>query len=85
MRDRVRIENIEEMRLHEGIDDTELRKEIRALKVGDFVKLTLLARAGSFESDSAGRRVSSRSRSSAVRRAIVNNHSNSEPRSARYM
>lgn len=49
MRNSVRIENIEQMRLHEGIDDVELQKEIRTLKVGDFVKLTLLARAGSFE------------------------------------
>src|SRR4051794_12900451 len=37
----VEIENIEEMRLREGIDDIELRMEIRELKVGDFVRLTI--------------------------------------------
>jgi hypothetical protein len=45
MRYAVVIEDIEEMRRREGIDDVELRKEIRALQVGDFVKLTLLAGA----------------------------------------
>ena len=39
----VDIENIEELRLQEGIDDVVLREEIRALAVGDFVKLTFLA------------------------------------------
>jgi len=36
------IENIDEMRRREGIDDVELRKDIRGLRVGDFVRLTLL-------------------------------------------
>jgi hypothetical protein len=36
----VEIENIEEMRRQEGIDDVELRMEIRALKTGDHVRLT---------------------------------------------
>jgi hypothetical protein len=45
----VEIENIEEMRRQEGIDDVELRAEIRGLKVGDFVKLTLLIGTTSFE------------------------------------
>ena len=36
------IENIEEMRREAGIDDVELREEIRALRAGDFVRLTLL-------------------------------------------
>ena len=36
------IENIEEMRRREGIDDVRLRKEIRELRAGDLVKLTLL-------------------------------------------
>ncbi len=52
MRNPVEIENIEELRRREGIDDVELRKEIRGLKVGDFVKLTLLSGttgASSFE------------------------------------
>ena len=45
----VEIENIEEVRRQEGIDDVELRVEIRALRVGDFVKLTFLTGSGSFE------------------------------------
>jgi hypothetical protein len=43
------IENIEEMRRLVGIDDAELRVEIRTLKAGDFVKLTFLIGASSFE------------------------------------
>jgi hypothetical protein len=43
----VEIENIEEMRLQEGIDDVELREEIRSLRAGDFVKLTFLTEANS--------------------------------------
>jgi hypothetical protein len=46
MRRPVQIENIEEMRLQEGIDDAALREEIRGLGVGDFVKLTLLGSRG---------------------------------------
>ncbi len=42
MRAPVEIENIEELRRREGIDDLELREAIRGLAVGDFVKLTLL-------------------------------------------
>jgi hypothetical protein len=49
MRDRIVIENIEEMRRQEGIEDVELREQIRGLQVGDFVKLTLLAGAIGFE------------------------------------
>jgi hypothetical protein len=49
MLNNVEIENIEEMRRQEGIDDVELRVEIRGLKVGDFVKLTLLIGTTSFE------------------------------------
>jgi hypothetical protein len=36
------IENIEAMRRRQGIDDVELREEVRALTVGDVVKLTFL-------------------------------------------
>ncbi len=43
MRYPVEIENIEEMRRREGIEDVELWDEIRNLQVGDFVKLTFLA------------------------------------------
>ena len=42
MRNTVEIENIEEMRREQGIDDVELRQEIRGLKRGDVIKLTLL-------------------------------------------
>ena len=44
MWDDVHIENIEAMRLREGIDDVELREDIGALAVGDLVRLTLLPR-----------------------------------------
>jgi hypothetical protein len=36
------IENIEEMRRREGIEDVELKEDIRALAIGDLVKLTFL-------------------------------------------
>jgi len=42
MRKPVEIENIEALRYREGIDDVELREEIRGLGVGDFVNLTFL-------------------------------------------
>ena len=42
MRTTIEIENIEEMRRQEGIDDVELRVKIRGLKVGDFIKLTFV-------------------------------------------
>src|SRR5437764_1036180 len=42
MRHRVKIEDIEEMRQRQGIDDAELREAIRGLEVGDLVRLTLL-------------------------------------------
>jgi len=45
----VKIEDIEEMRLQQGIDDVELKAEIRKLKVGDFVNLTFVSGAGSSE------------------------------------
>jgi len=43
MRNPITIENIEEMRRQEGIEDIELRAEIRGLEIGDCVKLTLLS------------------------------------------
>jgi hypothetical protein len=49
MRQAVEIENIEEMRRREGIEDVELREEIRRLRAGAFIKLTLLAGTKSFE------------------------------------
>jgi hypothetical protein len=42
---RVEIENIENMRRRQGIEDVELRRAIRGLRVGAFVKLTLLGGA----------------------------------------
>jgi hypothetical protein len=48
MRNRIEVENIEELRRWEGIDDVELREEIRGLAIGDFVKLTFLSGAESF-------------------------------------
>ena len=44
----VRIQDIEAMRRREGIDDVELRQEIRALGVRDLVRLTLLTGDPSF-------------------------------------
>lgn len=41
----VGIENIQELRRQEGIEDVELWDEIHGLEVGDFVNLTLLASA----------------------------------------
>lgn len=42
MQDTLEIENIEEMRRSQGIDDVQLRLDIRGLKVGDLVRLTLI-------------------------------------------
>ena len=41
MRSQLAIEDIEQMRIREGIDDVELREAIRKLVVGDLVKLTV--------------------------------------------
>jgi len=41
----IEIENIEKLRLREGIKDVELRRAIRGLRAGDYVKLTLLTGA----------------------------------------
>jgi hypothetical protein len=49
MRGTIEIEDIEQRRLSEGIDDVELRREVRALQVGDVVLLTSLTPTGSFE------------------------------------
>lgn len=40
---RIQIEDIEELRRQEGIDDVELRVAIRGLTIGAFVKLTFLS------------------------------------------
>jgi len=41
----IEIEDIEQIRQQEGIDDVELRAAIRRLKVGDCVRLTFMADA----------------------------------------
>jgi hypothetical protein len=48
MGEAIHIEDIEELRRREGIDDADLREDIEALGVGDFVRLTLLAHDTSF-------------------------------------
>jgi hypothetical protein len=47
MRTPIVVEDIDSMRRRQGIDDVELQEEIRELRIGDFVKLTLLSRTGS--------------------------------------
>ena len=49
MLNRIEIENIEEMRRQQGIEDVELAETIRSLQVGDVVKLTFLSQAHNFE------------------------------------
>jgi hypothetical protein len=49
MRSTDEIENIEEMRRQQGIEDIELQNEVRALRTGDVVKLTLISANGSSE------------------------------------
>jgi hypothetical protein len=59
MRHPVEIENIEEMRRREGIEDVELREEIRRLHIGDFVKLTFLTGTKSFAGETLWVRITS--------------------------
>lgn len=49
MHHQIELENIEEMRRQQGIDDVELADEIRRLSVGDVVILTFLSDARAFE------------------------------------
>ena len=49
MNDSVEIQNVERMRRQAGIDDVELREQVRLLRVGDVVKLTFLAGPGKSE------------------------------------
>src|SRR5690242_19875839 len=46
VRARIAIEDIDELRRREGIEDAELHEEIGRLRVGDHVRLTFLAAAG---------------------------------------
>ena len=49
MRQALEIQDIEEMRRQEGIDDVELRLGIRTLKAGDLVKVSLMTGDLTFE------------------------------------
>src|SRR5438477_584590 len=53
------IENIEELRRREGIDDVELREEVRGLGVGDVVMLTFLTGTNSFAGETLPVRITS--------------------------
>jgi hypothetical protein len=59
MRDIVEIENIEELRRREGIDDAELHKDIRELRVGDHIRLTLMTGGNPFRSETVLVRITS--------------------------
>jgi hypothetical protein len=48
MRQRIELENIEEMRREAGIDDVELHEAIRCLRAGDSVRLTARVGARAF-------------------------------------
>jgi len=45
----VEIQDVEQMRRRVGIDDVELREQVRRLRVGDVVRLTFLAGVGKAE------------------------------------
>lgn len=49
MRGSIEIENIDDMRHREGIDDVELHEDISHLQVGDHVRLTFLSGASQRE------------------------------------
>jgi hypothetical protein len=49
MMESIGIENIDDLRRREGIDDVELHEEIGRLRVGDHVRLTFLAGASLHE------------------------------------
>jgi hypothetical protein len=59
MRNLIEIENIDEMRLREGFDDVELREDIRALHVGDSVRLTVFAVTKPFARETLSIRITS--------------------------
>ncbi len=59
MRHPVEIENIEQLRRCEGIEDIELREAIDDLRVGDSVNLTLLSRAPSLAGETLQVRITS--------------------------
>jgi len=51
MRRSVEIENIEQLRRREGIDDAELRADVVGLCVGDVVNITFLSRVKPFRGE----------------------------------
>lgn len=51
MRKLIEIEDIQEMRRREGIEDTELQEAIDGLRVGDHVQLTLKTAAQAFHGE----------------------------------
>jgi hypothetical protein len=55
----IAIENIEEMRRREGVEDLELADQIRALAVGDTVKLTFLQGGRTFPGEVLSVRITS--------------------------
>ncbi len=59
MSKRVMLENIEEIRRLQGIDDDELRQEIRDLTVGDHVRLTFVNGTGDFSGETLLVRITS--------------------------
>ncbi|HYV35708.1 MAG TPA: hypothetical protein VE988_08385 [Gemmataceae bacterium] len=69
MRKPIEVENIEELRHQEGIDDVALWQEIAGLHPGDFVKLTLVTQTKAFETVTV--RITS-VRGSAYRGKLVN-------------
>ena len=44
----VEIENVDMVRPRHGLDDAKFREDVRGLRVGDLVKLTLLSTSASF-------------------------------------
>jgi hypothetical protein len=60
MRKAVEIEDIEQMRQSEGIDDAELRDEVRQLQPGDLVNLTLLPEGKSLGGETLVVRITNR-------------------------
>jgi hypothetical protein len=53
------IENIQELRRREGVEDVELADQIRALAAGDIVKLTFLADGRTFPGEVLSIRITS--------------------------
>jgi hypothetical protein len=68
---RVEIENIDELRRRQGIDDVDLRRAICRLQVGDHVKLTFLIGNGSFAGETLPVRITS-IRGKALRGKLAN-------------